>query len=54
MIVTPEMFEKFCEESCPYKENRSYGHGWMKMEPCLNCPIDSFHGFVDDQPENRE
>ena len=52
MKVEPEMFDTFCEEECPYKDNKETGYGWLQREePCCNCPVDVFHAYVDEQQE---
>ena len=38
----------FCEEACPYKENRkTEPERWGNLEPCVNCPVKSFSEYLE-------
>ena len=40
-------FKVFCEKKCPYKTNRQIEpERWEHLEPCLNCPAESFAEYL--------
>lgn len=38
-----KLYKKFCKERCVHKDDSEL---WHKLQPCLDCPVESFVEFV--------